>query len=109
MGKDIRKPTVHNMKRRSHSHNYSRRGYYHITISTAKALHQPLGQMAGQLDKPDGDSDAPHVVLSSLGQMVERELRESIQRYYPMLEVMDYVVIPEHLQTRPEALHTVLM
>lgn len=97
MGKDIRKPTVHNMKRRSHSHNYSRRGYYHITISTAKALHQPLGQMAGQLDKPDGDSDAPHVVLSSLGQMVERELRESIQRYYPMLEVMDYVVMPEHI------------
>ena len=97
MGKDIRKPTAHNMKRRSYSHDYSRSGYYHITISTAKALHQPLGQMAGRLDKPDGDSDAPHVELSPLGQMVEQELRESIQRYYPMLEVMDYVVMPEHL------------
>lgn len=97
MGKDIRKPTVHNMKRRSYSHDYSRSGYYHITISTAKALHQPLGQIAGRLDKPDGDSDAPHVELSPLGQMVEQELRESIQRYYPMLEVMDYVVMPEHL------------
>ena len=85
------------MKRRSHTHDYSRSGYYHITISTAKALYQPLGQMAGQLDKPDGDSDAPHVVLSPLGQMVEQELRESIQRYYPMLEVMDYVVMPEHI------------
>ena len=30
-------------------------------------------------------------------QMVEQELRESIQRHYPMLEVMDYVVMPEHL------------
>ena len=88
---------MHNMKRRSHSHDYSRSGYYHITISTANALHQPLGQIAGSLDKPDGDSDAPHVVLSSLGQMVEQELRESIQRYYPMLEVMDYVIMPEHL------------
>ena len=97
MDKDVRKPTAHNMKRRSHSHDYSRSGYYHITISTTKALHQPLGQIAGRLDKPDGDSDAPHVVLSSLGQMVERELRESIQRYYPMLEVMDYVVMPEHI------------
>ena len=97
MGKDIRKPTVHNMKRRSYQHDYSRSGYYHITISTAKALHQPLGQIAGRLDKPDGDSEAPHVVLSSLGQMVEQELRESIQRYYPMLEVMDYVIMPEHL------------
>lgn len=97
MDKDVRKPTAHNMKRRSHSHDYSRSGYYHITISTTKALHQPLGQIAGRLDKPDGDSDAPHVVLSPLGQVVEQELRESIQRHYPMLEVMDYVVMPEHL------------
>lgn len=85
------------MKRRSHSHDYSRSGYYHITISATKTLHQPLGQMAGRLDRPDGDSDAPHVLLSPLGQMVEQELKESIRRYYPMLEVMDYVVMPEHL------------
>ena len=44
MGKDIRKPTVHNMKRRSHSHDYSRSGYYHITISTAKTLYHPSAQ-----------------------------------------------------------------
>ena len=68
-----------------------------LCIRTANAHQQPLGQIAGSLYKPDGDSDAPHVVLSSLGQMVEQELRESIQRYYPMLEVMDYVIMPEHL------------
>ena len=94
---DIRKPTVHNMKRRSQTHDYNRSGYYHITISVAKELRQPLGQMAGQLDKPDGDCNAPHVVLSPLGQMVEQELRESIQRHYPMLEVLEYIVMPEHL------------
>ena len=33
MDKDVRKPTAHNMKRRSHSHDYSRSGYYHITIA----------------------------------------------------------------------------
>lgn len=67
MGKDIRKPTVHNMKRRSYSHDYSRSGYYHITISTAKALHQPLGQMAGRLDKPDGpDTDLSPVIICPL-------------------------------------------
>ena len=85
------------MKRRSYSHDYSRSGFYHITISTTKALHQPLGRMAGCLDKPDGDNDAPHVVLSPLGRMVEQELTESIQRYYPMLKVLDYIVMPEHL------------
>ncbi len=85
------------MKRRSHTHDYCRSGYYHITISTAQALHQPLGKIAGRLDRPDGDSDGPHVELSPLGQMVEQELRVSIQHYYPMLEVMEYVVMPEHL------------
>lgn len=88
---------MHSMKRRSYSHDYSRSGFYHITISTTKALHQPLGRMAGCLDKPDGDNDAPHVVLSPLGRMVEQELTESIQRYYPMLKVLDYIVMPEHL------------
>ena len=85
------------MKRRNHLHDYSRRGYYHITINVAKALHQPLGQIVGQLDKQDGDDDAPHMALSPIGKMVEEELRVSIQRAYPMLEVQDYVVMPEHL------------
>ena len=85
------------MKRRSHLHDYSHSGLYHITISATKELHQPLGQMAGRLDKPDGDSEAPHVVLSPLGRMVEQELTESIQRYYPMLKVLDYVIMPEHI------------
>ena len=97
MNQDFRKPTEHNMKRRSHTHDYCRSGYYHITISTAQALHQPLGKIAGRLDRPDGDSDGPHVELSPLGQMVEQELKVSIQHYYPMLEVMEYVVMPEHL------------
>ena len=91
------KPTIHSMKRRSLSHDYSYKGYYHITITTTKTLCQPLGQMAGQLDKPDGDPDAPHVALSPIGKMVEEELKESIHKFYPMLEVQDYVIMPEHL------------
>lgn len=97
MAAEIRKPTVHSMKRRSNVHDYSRCGYYHITISVAPTLQQPLGRMAGRLDSPDGTDDAPHVELSAIGRMVEEELRESIKRYYPMLEVQDYVIMPEHL------------
>ena len=95
--REFRKPTVHSMKRRCNAHDYSRSGLYHITISVAKALRQPLGRMAGKLEKPDGDIDAPHVALSAIGQMVEKELRNSITKYYPMLEVLDYVIMPEHL------------
>ena len=97
MNKEIRKDTVHSMKRRSQAHDYCFRGIYHITINVAKGLRQPLGRIAGQLSKPDGDYDAPHVDLSPIGRMVEEELRESIHRFYPMLEVQDYVVMPEHL------------
>ena len=97
MDKEIRKPTAHSMKRRSQAHDYCFRGIYHITINVARGLKQPLGRIGGQLCKPDGDSDAPHVDLSPVGRMVEEELRESIHRFYPMLEVQDYVVMPEHL------------
>ena len=91
------KPTVHSMKRRSFTHDYSRRGIYHVTICVDAGLHQPLGRMAGQLDKPDGDADAPHVVLTAIGEMVAAELRASISRFYPMLEVQDFIIMPEHL------------
>lgn len=97
MDAEIWKPTVHSMKRRSSVHDYSRCGYYHITISVAPTLQQPFGRMAGRLGSPDGTDDAPHVELSAIGRMVEEELRESIKRYYPMLEVQDYVIMPEHL------------
>ena len=91
------KPTVHSMKRRSFTHEYSRRGIYHVTVCVDAGLHQPLGRMAGQLDKPDGDADAPHVVLTAIGEMVAAELRASISRFYPMLEVQDFIIMPEHL------------
>ena len=97
MDGEIKKPTVHSMKRRSDAHDYSRCGYYHITISVAPTLQQPFGRIAGRLESPDGTDNAPHVELSAIGRMVEDELRESIKHYYPMLEVQDYVIMPEHL------------
>ena len=93
----LRKQTVHSMKRRSSIHDYSRGGYYHITIGVAQGSHQPFGRIAGRLDRPDGDSEAPHVELSAIGRMMQEELCGSISRYYPMLEVMEYVIMPEHV------------
>lgn len=91
------KPKKHSMKRRSMAHDYSRGGYYHITISVNSTMYQPLGRIVGQLDKPDGDCNAPHVELTPIGQLVEQELCESIHHYYPMLDVLEYVIMPEHL------------
>lgn len=85
------------MKRRSFTHEYSYRGYFHITISTGQQLRQPLGRVCGDIGKPDGDAGAPHVELTPFGQMVQQELLTSIKHHYPMVEVDTYVIMPEHL------------
>lgn len=95
--KDFRKPTEHSMKRRSRYKEYSWRGIYHITINVNPAYRMPLGRVVGRLDAAEGSLDAPHVELTEAGRMVEAELMSSISTYYPMVEVQDHVVMPEHL------------
>lgn len=87
----------HRMGRRSLINNYHHSGTYHITLRTNALFHQPLGQITGDLAKPDGDPGAPHTALSSIGQMVEEELLTSITAHYPMVEILEHVIMPEHL------------
>ena len=77
--------------------NYRWPGTYHITISVLERQQQPLGRIVGDVSKPDGDPLAPKVHLSEIGQMVEHELLHSIHAHYPMIDIEDYVVMPDHL------------
>ncbi len=88
---------THRMGKRCQKKNYRLPGAYHITINVAERQWHPLGQVVGNLDKPDGDANAPRVELTAIGKMVEEELTKSITTHYPMIEVQDYVVMPEHL------------
>lgn len=87
----------HRMGRRSKINNYHHSGTYHITLRTNALFRQPLGQVIGDINKPDGDPAAPHTALSSIGKMVEEELLSSITAHYPMVEVLEHVIMPEHL------------
>ena len=87
----IRKPTQHNMMRRSAVHDYSRPGIYHITLRVTEGMGQPLGTVVGS------DGDAAGVALSAVGAAVEHELLTAITAHYPMITVDAYVVMPEHL------------
>jgi hypothetical protein len=87
----------HRMGRRSQINNYHHSGTYHITIRTNALFRQPLGQIIGDINKPDGDPDAPHTALLPIGKMVEEELLTSITAHYPMVEVLEHVIMPEHL------------
>jgi len=93
----IKKPTIHSMNRRSYHCDYSRPGIYHITLKAAEALRHPLGKVVGDINMPVGTPEAPHVELTPVGQMVEQELLHSITAHYPMMEVQDYVIMPEHM------------
>ena len=83
------------MGRRSVMNDYTEPGMYHITIQAAEG--RPFGRVVGDVSKADGDPSAPHVELSAIGEMVREELLNSIRRYYRMIEVQDYVVMPEHM------------
>ena len=85
------------MQRRSPGNNYCHPGYYHITITISNRRAQSLGRIVGDLQYPDGHPDAPKVELTAIGKMVEYELRHSISRHYPVVEVQDYVIMPEHI------------
>ena len=92
-----KKPIQHRMTRRAAAHDYRLPGIYHITLHVAEGLGQPLGAVMGSLAAPDGSADAPHTALSPVGQMVEHELLHAIPAFYPMIEIQDYVIMPEHL------------
>ena len=85
------------MGRRHFRKDYSLPGIYHVTVSVNRDLRQPLGKVVGDAREPDGSTNAPRVELTALGRMVELELTSSISRHYRMVEIQDYVVMPEHL------------
>ena len=85
------------MTRRAEAHDYSRPGIYHITLHVAERMGCPLGKVVGNAAAPDGDTDAPRVALTPIGQMVEHELLTAIHARYPMAEIQDHVVMPDHL------------
>jgi len=85
------------MERRSHHHDYTRPGIYHITLHVAEGRGCILGTVVGDPMAPDGSPDAPHVELTAVGQMVEQELLTDLPARYPMVTIDTYVIMPDHL------------
>jgi len=79
------------MGRRLPSHDYSRPGFYHITITVADGLGHPLGAVVG------ADADSAAVALTPVGAAVAHELTTAITAHYPMITLDAYVIMPEHL------------
>ena len=87
----------HRMDRRSKHKRYGLPGTYHVTIKVNMVYRQALGRVVGDINAADGSPQAPHVELNEAGRMVEQELTTSITAHYPMIEIQDHVVMPDHL------------
>ena len=85
------------MERRSHHHDYCRPGTYHLTLHVAEGRGCLLGTVTGDPLAADGSPEAPRVELTPVGQMVEHELLTAIHARYPMVDVQEHVVMPDHL------------
>ena len=96
MNDDAQQPSQHRMGRRSPMNDYSLPGMYHITIRVADDMGHPFGQVVGDASQPDDSPSAPQE-LTPVGRMVAHELLNSIRSHYAMIEIQDYVIMPEHL------------
>lgn len=83
------------MKRRDDHHDYNGRRIYMITLETA-GRQQLFGEVTGDALAPAETTDAPHIVLSELGQAIQDEWY-GIHNYYPQIDVMAVQIMPDHM------------
>ena len=83
------------MLRRCVGHDYTDRQIYMITMVT-EGRRPLLGQVVGRSDAPKDSTEAPHIILSKLGQRVEDEWWAA-PLHHPEVEVIALQMMPDHL------------
>ena len=83
------------MARRSDINNYHGRHVYMLTMAV-EGRRPLLGQVVGDPSLPAGEYNAPHIVLSPLGQEVMRCWGE-IPKRHPEVQVLAFQMMPDHL------------
>ena len=79
--------------RRMFGHNYAIQGTYEVTMAVA-GRRPVLGRIVGTT-KPGGE--APHLEPSALGKAVLNEEIPKIHRIYPMVDIWQVCLMPDHL------------
>lgn len=86
---------VHQMGRRARHHDYYSRCIYHITLR--KAPEAPaFSKVIGDPRLPDWSPEAPRVILTPVGEIVNREIT-GIERMHPALSLIEKVIMPDHI------------
>ena len=87
-----RKPS---MLRRRIDHNYQGRCIYLITLVT-EGRRSLFGYLTGQSNAKKNSQDEPRIVLSELGESVQRNFK-AIENHYPKIHVLALQMMPDHL------------
>ncbi|MBO5642116.1 MAG: hypothetical protein J5900_06740 [Prevotella sp.] len=86
---------IPSMQRRCVDNDYTERRMYMITMVTEG--RRPLfGEVAGRSEATEPSPDAPHIVLTRLGEAVAQAW-QSISTYHPEVEVVALQMMPDHL------------
>lgn len=91
-----RRETIHNQHRRSYWHDYREAGLYMLTM-VIEGRHRLFGTIVGSANARAGSSEAPHMALSELGRRVLQEEVPRISQHYPMVEVWQVAMMPDHI------------
>ena len=94
--RQVRRETIHNQHRRSYWHDYYQKGLYMVTMVIEGRKHL-FGTIVGHANGRPGTNEAPHILLSELGRRVFEEEVLKISRYYPMVEVWQVAMMPDHI------------
>lgn len=85
-----------NQHRRCHGHDYNAPGTYLITIVVAGGA-RVFGHVEGDPRAKKGEEGYAALVPTPLGQVVLTEEQHKIHRYYPMVEVWHFCLMPDHI------------
>ena len=91
-----RRETIHNQHRRSYWHDYREAGLYMLTM-VIEGRHRLFGTIVGSANARVGSGEAPHMALSELGRRVLQEEVPRISQHYPMVEVWQVAMMPDHI------------
>ncbi|MBQ8703078.1 MAG: cobalamin biosynthesis protein [Bacteroidales bacterium] len=86
---------VPSMKRRCVDHDYTERRMYMVTL-VVEGRRKLFGEVCGRSDAPTGSAEAPRMVLSPLGEAVQRCWQE-IPQHYPEISLLALQLMPDHL------------
>jgi hypothetical protein len=92
----VRCETKQNQHRRSYWHDYYQKGLYMVTM-VIEGRQRLFGTIVGHANGRKGTNEAPHILLSELGRRVFEEEVPKISRFYPMVEVWQVAMMPDHI------------